>query len=172
MDTIEFENEPTLRDFRGAAMKRLLSLRNFRRYLLVVTSIFVLLVIIAQVWDFSEYEKLMAGLGLLCVIALVAPFAFPKAAARRAFMQSKKDGPMVFRLDEQGYGGKSDVYQFYIKWQGVDAIYETEKYVFMELKRGSCLIIFKRLLPNETVFSIRELIAAAPVPKKELLVQG
>lgn len=169
MDRIEFKMEPEIRDFRGALMKRLLRSQGFRRYLFAVISILIVLVVVAQIVDGSEYDNLLSIFGVGCVVALIAPFSFPRGLARHALKLWRRHGSMVFFLNGQGYGGESNILQFCIPWQGVTKICETERYIFIELRRGGCLTIFKRLLPDETLRSIREVIADAPVPKKELM---
>ncbi|MHC4574078.1 MAG: YcxB family protein [Planctomycetota bacterium] len=147
--------------------KRLFMSRFFRGYFAVVISLLVILAVFAEVREGPK--ELIALLVVGSVLALLTPFSLARALARRAVKTAEQDGPMRFLLEGHGYGGKSDTFEFYVKWEAIERIEETNKFIFLRLGRGGCLTIFKYLLPRETVSAIKGLLATVPVKDKRLL---
>lgn len=169
MDRIEFEMQPQKRDFEGATMRRMLMSRGFRGYLILFISIFLVLVVLAEINDKPKYENLLSLFGFGCLAALIVPFAIPHKLAKSALKSYYKNGDRLFFLDKERYGVKSATFECYFRWQMFDLICETKNYIFLKRNDGPYFVIFKRPLSDETVSSIKELLAEVPVKKKKFL---
>jgi len=168
MNRIEFKMNPTKRDFEKAAVSGLLHKRNFWVYVSVIIAVLMIMEIIANL--FVESTNMISKMAFVLMILIFFPLAISMALARRAFaLYHIYHNGRVYHLSNEGYGvtfGKSN---FFMEWRHFKKFKETDRYIFLDLKRGRSYVIFKHLLSKETVCSIKQILAEASVPEKKLI---
>jgi len=77
---------------------------------------------------------------------------------------------IVQYLDLKGYGEKRKSSEVRYGWEGTRRIAETKRYILIKpAGRGQrTFVIYKRLLPEETIHAIREILEAVSVESKKL----
>ncbi len=171
MDRIEFEMNPSYRDFKKAAVKGFLMSNFWRVYFGSIILFLIIIEIFANIYENSRFESIASKLNFTLGIVLIFSLATLMGLVRAAFKSRQATGKMIFFLDEGGYGYKSEYFEVYLKWKYFNVIYELPKYIRMEsrIKRKPGVIIFKNLLSEDTVSSIKEILKDVDVPKKRLL---
>jgi len=166
MDRIEFEIRLSRRDVWGATIKKLCMSYIFRIYCFVVIVGTVLVLFThLDTYGKSDYENL----GMFVAIALLSPVAFFLGASSRGFKHPDVKKENIFMLDKEGFGAKFPSSEYRMKWNMVKSICETNNFIFMKLQLGPTVTIYKYLLPDETVSSVKKLLVNVPVQKKKLL---
>ncbi|MHC4641537.1 MAG: YcxB family protein [Planctomycetota bacterium] len=169
MDRIEYKMLFKITDYKGAIMKRMLNSRSFHVYLIFHILLLITIGVLAQVYGDSIGGDLLIILFYVCLAALAVPFLVPNHQARNSIKLYNKYGDMLFFMDKEEYGFKSDLLQLNLKWKMFSSIYETKKYIFMKRIDGQCHVILKNCLPDETVIAIKKILANTPIVDKEML---
>jgi hypothetical protein len=128
-----------------------------------------IIIVLGEIYGGSKYDVLFVLLLFGCVLAFILPFQVINLKATRAHKYYHKYGEILFFFDEEGFGVKTELYQWYLQWRMFSSIYETKKYIFMRQIDGPDRIIFKNRLPDEIVTSIRTILINSPIVDKEML---
>jgi len=172
MDKVEFVIRPTKKDLQGAYMKRMLMSRFVRIYWASLCAGVITGAILAEVGAEGSLGQIATWIGLGCLFAMILPIGVPRGLAQQRIKRYERHGEIRLFMGPDGYGGSSDISEFHLKWEGIRSIRETRKYVFLTTVTDEGLIIFKDLLPSETLQEIKAVLANAPVSDKNLLKQS
>jgi hypothetical protein len=168
MDRVEFEMKIGRQQYLMAMIRNLFMSRFYRIYSAAITLVVLALLALLYRCEHPGCRYLMIALIAFLVISLAGPVAAILAAAVRMYEVYWQGSGSGF-VDEGGFGGRSDAGEVYRKWEEFTAVRETGEYIFLRLRIGGSLVVFKSVLPPETVAAIRELLARSPIPKKRLL---
>jgi hypothetical protein len=127
------------------------------------------MVVLVEVYGDSIGGDLLIILFYVCLAALAVPFLVPSHQARIYIKVYNKHGDVLYFMDKEEYGFKSDLLQMNLKWKIFSSINETKKYIFMKRIDGRCHVIFKNCLPDETVMAIKKILTDTPIADKEML---
>ena len=164
MDKIEFEMRPSKAQFQDAITKRLFVSRFFWVFWLSMNfSVLILLV-----WFTFRWQNAIFPMGLLLALTLTGPFSLSRGLGAKAVRTIQENGKLVLYFNQGGLGIKSDTRDSYVKWSGFASVRETERYIFMVIKKGHCVYIFKELLKTETLKELKDVLNKAAIPRKNL----
>lgn len=171
MDRIEFKVQPKRKDCKEAIKKRMLRSHIYHMYTAFLIVSFIIIIVLSEIYGGSKYNMLFALLIFGCLIAFILPFQVINLQATRVHKYYYKYGDILFFLDEEEYGTKTDLFQWSLKWKMFSSIYETKKYIFMKQIDGPHHVIYKNCLPDETVVAIRTILTNTPIVDKEMLLE-
>ena len=170
MNRVEYESNPTRRDMERLSIYRLLNSRITHIYyvvILIFTHFWVLQ--IRGKYEGSDLETMIFIAVTVFLILVLSPFALFLGMARRRYKLYQKRGKGKICLDQQGCSLEDKSVFVKFGWGEFTKITETSKYIFVKMRNGPCLNIYKYLLPTDTVRSIKEILKEAPVPNIKLL---
>jgi len=172
MATVEFVMQPESRDFSKALKDRMLASRAFYFYGMILLLIFVVTAAVGGIYSGSGYDVLFVLLLVACPLGVIIPFRAARLIGQGHFRSWNKYGERRFRLDKEGLGCKTDLYEWRMRWPMFRRIRETEQFIFLYEIEGPCRTIYKTCLPGDTLSAIRTLISTVPVVDKEMLRQA
>jgi len=164
MDRVEFEMRPSRKLFERAILKRLLGSLHFLLFWISINFIVAVLL----VWFTRKSQNAIFPLGILLGTTLTLPFSLSHGLAVRAVRRLNENEEFIYYFDESGFGIRSDSCDSYMKWEGFGSVLETERFIFLIIKRGRCIYIFKELLDPLVVKRLKVLLNRAPILKKNL----
>jgi hypothetical protein len=164
MDRVEFEMEVGGQQYVMAMIRNLFMSCFYRIYSAVIALVVLVLLVLLYRCEHPRCQYLMILPIALLVMCLAGPVAAILTLAMKTYEAHWQGSKSCF-VDQGGFGGRSDAGEF-------TAIHETTKYIFLKLRRGGSLVVFKSVLPPETVSAIENLLADAQVRKKRLLRSG
>lgn len=168
MESIEFEMKPSKDDLNTLSIKLLMMSLWFRIYLvlclLFLCTFWFLSKRYGPSWRFSIF-------GFISFLGLICPFAWVLGGARFYHKRFWEGTKRIFIVNTQGCGSRSELWETFIRWQAFNDVLETKKYILIRSNKypRTRFTIYKHLLPDETVSSIKKILADVPVPKKHLL---
>jgi hypothetical protein len=121
---------------------------------------------IEQSTDSPEAARDLLGVLALALTVFIFWLGWVVAAGR--FRNLAEEANARYRIDEAGFARVSDWGQFQVSWKGITTVRESRRYIRLETRSWSTLVVFKRLLPADVLSLIRDLVRESSVPKKQL----